>query len=61
MSEKTTKQSFLNFIFKETLCLVTSGPENGKEGNTLDIPPDDQEGGGKMELGVGRTHCLFKR
>lgn len=59
MSEKTTKQSFL--FLKRHYCLVTSGPENGKEGNTLDIPPDDQEGEGKMELGVGRIHCLFKR
>lgn len=40
--------------------MVAPGQENGKEGNTLDIPPDDQEGGRKMELGVGRTHCLFR-
>lgn len=42
MSEKTTKQSFLNFIFKETIYLVTPGQVNGKEGDTLDIPPEDE-------------------
>lgn len=38
MSEKT-KQSFLNFIFKET---VLSGNfwSRGWEGDTLDIPPN---------------------
>lgn len=35
MSERTTKQSFLNFIFKETVLSGNSWSENGKEGNTL--------------------------
>lgn len=37
MSEKTTKQSFLSFIFKRQFIWLTPGQVNGKEGDTLDI------------------------
>lgn len=40
MSEKTTKQSFLNFIFKETVLSDNSWSREW-EGDTLDSLPDD--------------------
>lgn len=57
MSEKTTKQSFLNFIFKETVLSGNFWPREGEGRRHHDVPPAAVTRGWRT-WDVGGEPCL---